>query len=199
MYKRLYRNEHDKIIAGVGSGLADYLQLDVTIVRVLLVAMSLFVPGSGVILYFVLWFVAPVKNDFNSRFSSFNPNFDANPFTQDPMSPPNQPWVKATDPNAFNQQAGTFDMNDFSNFKANRNYEQKSRVIIGSVLISVGVYALLKKLAIIPYWFNFYKLWPLIIIALGIGLILNRKRKKEWNDFIKSNPESTQATTDNSH
>lgn len=33
MEKKLFRNEHVKMIAGVASGLADYMQVEVTIVR----------------------------------------------------------------------------------------------------------------------------------------------------------------------
>jgi len=51
MEKKLYRNEHDKAVAGVASGLADYMQIDVTIVRLLFVLTTIFLAGSGILAY----------------------------------------------------------------------------------------------------------------------------------------------------
>lgn len=57
---RLYRNIDSKVIGGVASGLADYLQIDTAIVRVLFV-MGFFIPTSFpiVLLYIVLWIAMP--------------------------------------------------------------------------------------------------------------------------------------------
>ena len=53
--KKLYRNEADKILAGVCSGLAHYLNIDVVIVRVIFLIFfgALFLP------YIILWIVLP--------------------------------------------------------------------------------------------------------------------------------------------
>ena len=56
--RRFYKNVDDKMIAGVCSGLATYLGVDVTIIRVLLVILF-FVYGTGLLAYIVLWIVAP--------------------------------------------------------------------------------------------------------------------------------------------
>ena len=57
---RLFRNIDSKVIGGVASGIADYLQIDVTVVRVLLV-LSFFIPKPFpiVLIYIVLWIVMP--------------------------------------------------------------------------------------------------------------------------------------------
>lgn len=59
---RLFRNTNSKVIGGVASGLADYLQIDVTIVRVLLV-LAIFIPAPFpiVLIYIVLWMVMPAN------------------------------------------------------------------------------------------------------------------------------------------
>lgn len=57
--KRLVRRTDDKVIAGVCSGVAAYAGLDVTLVRVLLVAAVVFGLGSGVLLYIVGWLLMP--------------------------------------------------------------------------------------------------------------------------------------------
>ncbi len=56
--KKFYRNPDDKVIGGVSSGLAAYFNVDVAIVRLLFVLSVLFF-GSGVIVYIVLWLIAP--------------------------------------------------------------------------------------------------------------------------------------------
>ncbi len=57
--KRLYRSRTDKILGGVCGGIASYLDLDPTIVRVAYILLSLFTIFSGVIAYFILWIVMP--------------------------------------------------------------------------------------------------------------------------------------------
>ncbi|MBR3488692.1 MAG: PspC domain-containing protein, partial [Bacteroidales bacterium] len=47
--KKLYRNPRDKRIAGVCSGIAEYLNVDVTVVRILfLIALLCFGTGLGI-------------------------------------------------------------------------------------------------------------------------------------------------------
>ena len=53
------RSSTDKKIAGVCAGLADYFDLDPTIVRVIWLLAILFA-GTGVLAYLVLWIVLPV-------------------------------------------------------------------------------------------------------------------------------------------
>ena len=48
------------MIGGVCAGIADYLNLDPTVVRVLYVLM-IFFAGFGILLYFILWLVMPKK------------------------------------------------------------------------------------------------------------------------------------------
>ncbi|MEN9964633.1 MAG: hypothetical protein RL582_1728 [Bacteroidota bacterium] len=56
--KRLYRDETKKIIGGVCAGLANYLNIDVTVVRVIF-AVMFFIFGFGLIPYLVLWAIVP--------------------------------------------------------------------------------------------------------------------------------------------
>ena len=56
--KRLYRDTDDVVIAGVCSGLAAYFGIDTVIVRVAFV-LSIFLGGTGILLYIILWIVMP--------------------------------------------------------------------------------------------------------------------------------------------
>lgn len=57
--KRLYRSKQDVKVAGVCAGLAEYFNIDPTIVRVVFVVLLL--PGGlpGLIPYLLLWIVVP--------------------------------------------------------------------------------------------------------------------------------------------
>ncbi|HUX06789.1 MAG TPA: PspC domain-containing protein [Acidobacteriota bacterium] len=56
--KHLYRSRKDRILGGVCGGLAEYLEVDPTIVRLLWV-ISVFVFGFGVLLYIIALFLVP--------------------------------------------------------------------------------------------------------------------------------------------
>lgn len=63
--KRLYRSRTDRRVAGVCGGIADYLAIDPTIVRVIWVILSLAgAGGPGLILYVVLAMVVPEEPEF---------------------------------------------------------------------------------------------------------------------------------------
>lgn len=57
-YKRLFRDENDKVLGGVCAGLANYFGIDRTIVRVIFVVL-IFSFGFGLIPYFILWIALP--------------------------------------------------------------------------------------------------------------------------------------------
>jgi len=56
--KRLYRSKNNKIIAGVCSGIAEYFNIDPTIVRLLWLPLALS-GGAGVIAYIIAWVIIP--------------------------------------------------------------------------------------------------------------------------------------------
>ena len=58
MAKRLYRIKEDKMIAGVCSGLAEYFDIDPTIVR-LAWLVAVFCAGGGLIAYIIAYIVIP--------------------------------------------------------------------------------------------------------------------------------------------
>lgn len=60
MEKKLYKSNTDKKLAGVCGGLAEYLGIDSTIVRLILVLAVLFA-GVGVLAYIIAALVMPEK------------------------------------------------------------------------------------------------------------------------------------------
>ena len=58
MQKRLYRSRTSRMLAGVCGGLAEYFNIDPTIVRLLFVIAAL-IGGPGIVLYIILALVMP--------------------------------------------------------------------------------------------------------------------------------------------
>ena len=61
MKKKLLLRSQNRLIAGVCGGLADYFDVDPTIVRLLYVMLTFCTAFSGVLIYPVLWFIIPEK------------------------------------------------------------------------------------------------------------------------------------------
>ncbi len=59
--KKLVRSKN-KVLAGVLGGIAEYLDVDPTVVRVLYTVLTVFTAFSGVILYPILWLIIPEDN-----------------------------------------------------------------------------------------------------------------------------------------
>lgn len=59
--KKLYKNSKEKKLFGVCAGVADYLEVDVTVVRIITV-LAMLIPGSVVVLaYFIAFFILDDK------------------------------------------------------------------------------------------------------------------------------------------
>lgn len=61
----LRRSRNQKMIAGVCGGLAEWLDWDPTLVRILYVVVSVFSAAfPGLLMYLILWFIMPGEPDY---------------------------------------------------------------------------------------------------------------------------------------
>jgi phage shock protein C len=58
--RRLYRSRRDKSLAGVAGGMAEYLEVDPTVVRILWILAALLSGGLAILLYIVMAFIVPL-------------------------------------------------------------------------------------------------------------------------------------------
>ncbi len=58
MEKKLTRSSNDKMFAGVAGGLAEYLDMDPVIIRLIFVLLAAS-GGHGLLIYFILWLLMP--------------------------------------------------------------------------------------------------------------------------------------------
>jgi phage shock protein PspC (stress-responsive transcriptional regulator) len=74
--RRLYRDSGDKFIGGVCSGIANYLNVDPAIVRILFAIIAFGGFGLGVFVYIILWIVLPTQEleEFSGKRLYRNPD-----------------------------------------------------------------------------------------------------------------------------
>lgn len=71
MENRLFRvDTHNKVLAGVALGLANYFKIDKTLVRIIFVCLVL-TGGFGILAYIALWAILPVAYTENMADASF--------------------------------------------------------------------------------------------------------------------------------
>ncbi|MCX8160195.1 MAG: PspC domain-containing protein [Candidatus Saccharicenans sp.] len=62
MAKKLYRSVQQKMLGGVCAGLADYFDLDVSLVRLIFVGVALLTAILPMVLFYLIaWLVIPVQ------------------------------------------------------------------------------------------------------------------------------------------
>lgn len=156
MAKKLYRSTMDKMIGGVAGGLAEYFDIDSTLVRVLFIVV-VFLGGGGIIAYIILWIVVPQKPYELPKY----------PFNQ---SPPES----ETGSSNFSANQTKSDSFSMSNGGLASSVPQTSnkQIWVAIVLMVIGGLLLLDN--IFPR-FDFDHFWPVILIAIGIGLLLKAK------------------------
>jgi phage shock protein C len=188
MEKKLYRDEFRKKVGGVCAGLADYFGIDVTVVR-LIFALSFFLKGVGLIPYIILWAVLPKRNsltDGNLNRPGYNPNFGTPSF--------DAKVDYTVPPTPFGQQV------PFGQPAYTEPKKSSSGIIFGVVMIVLGSVFLLDNLDFIPE-LDFENLWPVVLVAVGLALIVTGQKKQPWDKTDWQQPkepiaEEPAATTD---
>ena len=56
--RKLYRSKSNRKLAGVCGGLAQYFNVDATLIRVLFILLAV-LGGSGLVLYLAMWIIVP--------------------------------------------------------------------------------------------------------------------------------------------
>lgn len=67
--KKLYRSRKDTKIAGICGGIAEYFNVDSTIIR-LLAVLTIFFGGGGIIAYVIGWIIIPLEPAVEDQNSS---------------------------------------------------------------------------------------------------------------------------------
>jgi phage shock protein PspC (stress-responsive transcriptional regulator) len=167
MHKRIYRSPREKMLGGVAGGLAEYFDIDPTIVRIVFV-LSVFAGGIGVPAYIIMWIIIPMGplEQFNMPAGEHTPNAGTTPPNSGTPTPDSETGT-------YNQSsAGPDPVSTY--FESVKKHKERKGIFLGSVLIIFGVILLAENLF---DWIDFHHIFPLILVAFGIGLLLNAFKK----------------------
>lgn len=152
MNKKLYRSNKEKMLGGVAGGLAEYFSIDPTLVRIIFVV-SLFVGGAGILAYIILWIVVPEE-----------------PFVFAGTGPAEKKQNEESGSTSINE---TYQQDQQQYYQAVNEQRQKRSSILGIILVIIGALFLISNF--VPR-IHFGDFWSLILIAIGIGLLLNARK-----------------------
>jgi phage shock protein C len=191
--ERLYRSPSDRVIAGVAGGLATWLNIDPSLVRIAWVLLAIFSGGIFLLVYFVMMIVVPLPPP------GWIPRpRDAGAWTPPPGAAPPQGWAPGgtpglgaypganpeeapgTGPAAVSDPAASTGWNtpppawptpppDWSSSQA----AGRVGIVGGAVLVLLGVWFLIDEYIHID-WSLF---WPVVIIGAGCLLIAGAIRR----------------------
>lgn len=144
--KRLYRSREHAMIGGVCAGIAEYFDIDPSLVRLALVLLF-FAGGVGILAYIVAWIIVPQK-----------PLITAAPSAE----------TTSEEPTTTTHSDSVEEIN-------------RPRFVFGIILIVLGGLFLMGSLHV-WHWFSFFRLWPLILIIIGIMIITKGMEKGESHE-----------------
>ena len=154
MNRRLYRSRTDSMIGGVAAGLADYLNADPAIVRIVWAILVVVTGGAALIVYIVAWIVVPEETAVTTDAPAAEPATD--PVTGEVVAPTGEPATSSasTRPGSSGQ-AG---------------------VVIGIGLVVVGAWFLLREYLPEIDW---GLIWPLVLVGIGALVVVTSMRRRD--------------------
>ncbi len=160
MEKRLYRSRSNRMIWGVCGGLAEYFDIDPTIVRIIAVLL-VFANGLGILAYVILAIVVPLESSEAAEPKE--------------VIKENVEEIKKTASQLGDEIRSTFAREEGTS-EETAKARHRSRNILGIILIVIGILFLLASFNLF-WWFRWAYLWPLILVAIGLLIILGARRK----------------------
>lgn len=157
MPSRLERSNTNRVIAGVCGGIAEYLAVDVTLVRLAFVLLA-FVGGIGLLAYIVLLILMPLPGrpaPFTSNPPPASGTADATTRMEGDTAPTTA--VAPVDPAIRAAEA------------------DRRRTAVGYLLIGLGVVFMLSNAGVFRF-VQWQFLWPLVLIGIGVLFLVQRVR-----------------------
>lgn len=170
--RRLKRSNKSRIISGVAAGIAEYINIDPVIIRILFVFLT-FVGGSGAILYLILLFIMPDEKSLADNSGKYDNKSNYIVDEQGNVEPEN-PADEVKSEESHSAVNEPVDQTDATDCKKDRNIVLPT--LFGVLLIGTGLFILFSK--IFSFCWTHY-LFPLLLVVCGIILIIfSGKRKK---------------------
>jgi len=149
------------MIWGVCGGLAQYFNIDPTIIRLIFI-LAIPLGGIGIIAYIILSLVVPLENTQTTE-------------PKDTIKE-NVQEIKETAEAIGKDLQSTFSTKE-RNKDSSDNNRPRSGLVIGIIILIIGVISLVFTLGPnIIWWLRWVYLWPVLIIAIGLLIIFARRR-----------------------
>lgn len=166
--EKLRRSKRNKVIFGVCSGISDYLRIDVTLVRIVAILATFM--GFGIPMYIVAALIMPEEKDYSSFDNQWGSSQNTSSYGTDPFAGGGTGTGMGTDADSFESDFSS----DANNWDTPKYRPERSKFIIGAVLVVIGIMAL--GYQFMPALFNARLMFPLLLIIIG-GLIVFKGRK----------------------
>lgn len=147
--KSLTRSRTDRVIAGVCGGLGQYFGVDPVIIRLIFVVITI-LGGAGVLAYIVMWIIVP-EDGQKSYAESIKKDIDEKKKDKNGKSETGEKIAQEV------REAVSRRKND-------------GPYLIGAILIMIGLIFLAQNFFT---FINFAKLWPMILVVVGLGILLS--------------------------
>lgn len=180
MAEPLHRSRDDRMLAGVAAGVAETLDADPSLVRIVWALLAILTGGIAILVYIVMAIVVP-EGPVDSW-----PASGPAPGGEDLGGDPSAPATPPLSPTGPTWSASPPPFQTRSAWRASRRAARRARrhqavdsgeagLIFGVVLIAIGALFLVRE--VIP-WFDFHVWWPLAVIGLGVLLLVAAARPR---------------------
>jgi phage shock protein C len=148
MPKKLVRDTRHGVIAGVAAGWGRYLDVDPVLVRLAFILLSL-AHGLGLLAYLICWVIVPRAEGA----------------------------LPEAAPGAGFESLGEAGARIAAEVRSSLPATGQAQAVVGSLLVVGGALLLARNLGLFhwPHWLRFDTLWPLLLVALGLGLIFKSR------------------------
>jgi phage shock protein C len=160
MEKRLYRSNKNSEIGGVCGGIAEYLDVDPTLVRLIWVISALY-GGVGVVAYIICIIVIPENKADTYHCEKEN-------------VPVEEEVIVSAKTEEADFEKDRCDTKDQYSPKASDSSE-RNRLLAGTLLICIGGLLLFRKWF---YWIDLGRYWPVLLIVAGLVIIIKGTKNK---------------------
>ena len=162
MDDRLYRSVDDRVLTGVAGGVAERLDADPSIIRVVWALLSVLSGGLAVIAYIVMAIVVPEDPGLERTGTTRSP---VPPIDPGDLDAPTAAFAAATAPET---EAGLTRRERRRRRRAARD-EDRGPLVGGLILILIGAFFLFRQ--IVPD-IDLGSWWPLILVGIGLILVI---------------------------